>query len=181
MNEFTGENLSLTELQHPMLRSAYDYWLLKKGNRELPSRKDISPEDMKVYLANVMLIDVSYDPLDFVYRVFGSGVGRAQGKDYTGKSVRHLEPAEFSNLVWHQYLDAVTRRTPCLHRVVFSSEAKYEKYQRVTLPLSSDGVIVDKLLAVSIEDGKFWENIRQVPEVSLPGGREPHAGRAIVP
>jgi hypothetical protein len=166
MNEFTGENLPLTELQHPMLRTAYDYWFLKKGDRELPSRKDISPEEMKAYLANVMLIDVSYDPLDFVYRVFGSGVGRAQGKDYTGKSVRHLEPAEFSSLVWHQYLEAVSRRTPCLHRVVFSSEAKYEKYQRVTLPLSSDGVIVDKLLAVSIEDGKFWENIRDPKVVS---------------
>ena len=78
MNEFTGENLPLTELQHPMLRTAYDYWFLKKGDRELPSRKDISPEEMKVYLANVMLIDVSYDPLDFVYRVFGSGVGRVR-------------------------------------------------------------------------------------------------------
>jgi len=160
MNQFTGESLALTELRHPLLRNAYDYWCLKKGERELPSRKDISPEDMKTYLANVMLIDVSHDPLDFVYRVFGSGVGRAQGKDYTGKSVRHLEPAEFSALVWHQYLDVVNRRTPCLHGVVFSSEAKYEKYHRVTLPLSSDGLIIDKLLAVSIEDGKFWENVR---------------------
>jgi hypothetical protein len=43
MNEFTGESLPLTELQHPMLRAAYDYRCLRKGDRELPSRKDILP------------------------------------------------------------------------------------------------------------------------------------------
>ena len=162
MHELTGERLPLAELQHPVLRNAYDYWRLKKGDREVPSRKDISPEDMKVYLPNVMLIDVSYKPLDFVYRVFGSGIARAHGKEYTGKSVHQLEPAEFARLVWRQYLDAVHERKPCLHEVMFSSGAKYEKYQRLTLPLSSDGVIIDKLLAVSIEDGKFWEAVGEI-------------------
>jgi hypothetical protein len=159
MNEFTGESLSLTELRHPMLRNAYDYWCLRKGARDLPSRKDISPEGMKVYLSRVMLIDVSYEPLDFVYRVFGSGIAQAHGKEYTGKSVRQIEPADFSRLVWHQYLDAVNERKPRLHGVTFSSGSRYEKYHRLTLPLSSDGSIIDKLLAVSIEDGEFWRTI----------------------
>ena len=99
MNQFTGESLPLTDLRHPLLCNVYDYWCLRKGDRELPSRKDISPEDMKDYLARAMLIDVSYQPLDFVYRVFGSGIARAHGKDYTGKSVSQLEPLEFSRLV----------------------------------------------------------------------------------
>jgi hypothetical protein len=165
MEELTGERLPLTELRHPVLRSAYDYWILKKGDRELPSRKDISPEEMKAYLSIVMLIDVSYEPLDFVYRVFGSGIAQAHGKDYTGKSVRLLEPAEFSRLVWHQYLDAVNEKKPCLHGIMFSSEARHEKYHRLTLPLSSDGLIIDKLLAVSIEDGKFWKAIGEAKVV----------------
>src|SRR6266478_2370857 len=145
MNVFTGESLPLTELRHPMLRDAYDYWCLIKGDRNLPSRGDMSPEGMKVYLSNVMLIDVSYDPLDFVYRVFGSGIARVHGKDYTGKSVHQLEPTEFSRLVWHQYLDVVNERKPGLHGVTFASEARYEKYHRLTLPLSSDGLSIDKL------------------------------------
>ena len=157
INQFTGESLPLGELRHPLLHAAHDYWSQKRGNREFPSRKDISTEGMKTFLANVMLIDVSYDPLDFVYRVFGSGVGRAQGKDYTGKSVRDLKPAKFSDLIWHQYVEVVNRRKPCLHGVMYSADAKYEKYHRVTLPLSSDGLVIDKLLAVSIEDGKFWK------------------------
>jgi len=159
MNQFTGESLPLTDLRHPLLCNVYDYWCLRKGDRELPSRKDISPEDMRDYLARAMLIDVSYQPLDFVYRVFGSGIARAHGKDYTGKSVGQLEPLEFSTLVWDQYLDVVNGREPRLHGVTFSWEARFEKYQRLTLPLSSDGSVIDKLLAVSIEDRKFWKTI----------------------
>jgi len=160
MSEFTGESLPLAELRDPALRKVYDYWCLIRGERELPSRKDISPEDMKVYLSRVMLIDVSYRPLDFVYRVFGSGIAQAAGKDYTGKSVRHLDPAEFAALIWRQYTEVVNERKPCLHGIKLSAGSRLLRYHRLTLPLSGDGVVIDKLLAVSIEDGKFWAGFR---------------------
>ena len=160
MNDFTGESLPLAELRDATLRSVYDYWCRIRGERELPARGDISPQDTAVYLARVMLIDVSHQPLDFVYRVFGSGIARAAGKDYTGKSVRQLEPAEFAGLIWRQYLDVVNQRTPCLHGIMLSAGARFLRYQRLTLPLSSDGAVVDKLLAVSIEDRKFWDSFR---------------------
>jgi len=157
MNQFTGESLPLTDLQHPILCNVHEYWRQSRRGRELPSRKDISPEDMRTYLSNVMLIDVSYRPLDFVYRVFGTEIARAYRKDYTGKSVRQLEPGAFAKVVWQQYLDVVSERRPCLHGIIFASDARYGKYQRLTLPLSSDGLLINKLLAVSIEDREFWE------------------------
>ena len=174
MSEFTGESLPLTELRDPTLRNVYDYWCLSRHDRELPSRSDISPEDMKVYLSRVMLIDVSYQPLDFVYRVFGSGIVDAARKDYTGKSIRELEPADFAALIWRQYLEVVTERKPCLHGVKLSAGGRFLRYHRLTLPLSSDGLVVDKLLAVSIEDGKFWEsfrdaNVAQANRTGTPG------------
>lgn len=165
MSEFSGESLPLAELRDPTLRRVYDYWCLIRGERELPSRQDISPEDMRVYLSRVMLIDVSYQPLDFVYRVFGSGIAQAAGKDYTGKSVRQLEPAEFASLVWRQYLDVVNERKPCLHGIRLSAGARFLRYHRLTLPLSGNGLAVDKLLAVSIEDGKFWRSFRDTKAV----------------
>jgi hypothetical protein len=169
MNEFTGETLPLSELQHPMLSNAYDYWRRAKGDREFPSRKDIWPEDMKAYLSRLTLVDVSYKPLDFVYRVFGSGLAELVGKEYTGKSVRKLEPGEFGNLVWRQYVEVVNERKPCLHGVTFSAGTKYFKYQRLTLPLSSDSAVIDKLLAVSIEDQKFWGAIAEAKVVRAVG------------
>lgn len=151
MNQFTGQSLPLTELRHPALRSAYEYWCLKKGNKVFPSRQDISPEEMKPYLANAMLIDVSYEPFDFVFRVYGTEIVRATGKEQTGKSVLSLEPPEFAALVFSHYLEAVKERRPCLHGIIFAPH----RYHRLTLPLSSDGQTIDKLLAISIEDRKF--------------------------
>jgi hypothetical protein len=160
MSDFSGEALPVTELQHPVLRTAYDYWCLIKGEREFPARADITPEGMKLYLSRVMLVDVSYEPLDFVYRVFGSGIAQAFGKDYSGKSVRQLEPPEFAALIWRQYLEVVNERRPCLHAIQVTAGTRFLKYHRLTLPLSADGLAVDKLLAISIEDGKFWQSLR---------------------
>jgi hypothetical protein len=159
MREFSGESLPLTEMRDPLLREAYDYWSRQRGDRTMPSRRDIAPEDMRAFLTHVMLIDVHREPLDFIYRVFGTGIADAHGREYTGKSARLLEPAGFAELVWQQYLEVVEAKAPRLHAVRRDTGARYEKYQRLTLPLSSDGTSVDKLLAISIEDSAFWKNV----------------------
>jgi hypothetical protein len=164
-HKFSGESLPLTELRHAVLREAYDYWCGKRGGgRAMPSRQDIAPEEMKSYLPRVMLIDVRREPLDFVYRVFGSVIARAHGREYTGKSARELEPAGFADLIWRQYLEVVDAKAPRLHAIQLESGGKYMNYQRLTLPLSSDGETVDKLLAVSIEDGSFWKPVTRTAE-----------------
>ena len=157
--KFSGESLPLSELGHPVLREAYDYWCRKCRGRAMPSRQDIAPEEMKSYLSRVMLIDVHRAPLDFVYRVFGSVIASAHGREYTGRSARTLEPAGFAELIWQQYLEVAETKAPRLHAVRLASGDKYLDYQRLTVPLSSDGEIVDKLLAVSIEDGDFWKPV----------------------
>jgi hypothetical protein len=106
-----------------------------------------------------MLIDVLYEPLDFIYRVFGTGIATAHRKDFTGKSVREIEPSEFSDVIWKQYSEVLENKGPLLHGVTFVTDERYLKYFRLTLPLSSKGVVIDQLLAVSIEDGRFWEAV----------------------
>ncbi|HLJ20577.1 MAG TPA: PAS domain-containing protein [Stellaceae bacterium] len=161
-HKFSGESQPLTELREPVLREAYDYWCRRRGARSMPAREDIAPEDMKSYLPRVLLIDVRRDPLDFVYRVFGSGVAQAYGKEFTGRSARDLKPAGFAALIWRQYLEVVETRAPRLHWVLLALGGNYLRYQRVTLPLSDDGETVDKLLAVSIENGDFWKTVAGV-------------------
>ncbi len=159
MRRFVGKRLPIETLQQPALCLAFAYWREKRGDRTFPSRKDIAPEEMRTYLANVMLVEVARQPLDFVYRVFGSGIAAAHGEDYTNKSVRDLQPPEFAALIWDQYADVLEKETPQLHGVVFQTESQYHEYQRLTLPLSSNGVTIDKLLAVSIEDRDFWDTV----------------------
>ena len=159
MDRFASETLPTDDLRHPVLRQAFRYWRSKTGDRPFPSRTDIAPEEMKPFLQHVMLIDVSYEPLDFVYRVFGTAIAIAHRDDYTGKSVRELEPKPFSELIWQQYCETIEHRAPILHGVLLITATRYLKYHRLTLPLSCDCLSINKLLAVSIEDGKFWEAV----------------------
>jgi hypothetical protein len=161
MNKFVGETLPVGDLWHPALGRALAYWESQRGERPFPCRNDISPDGMKSFLRHVMLVDVSYDPLDFVYRVFGTAIATAHKEDYTGRSVRALDPKTFSDLVWSQYCEALERRAPILHGVLFVTADHCSKYQRLILPLSTDGATIDKLLAVSVEDSKFWEAVAE--------------------
>ena len=124
-----------------------------------PSRDDISPEGMKSFLSKVMLIDVCHSPLDFTYRVFGTGIAGAHGKDFTGKSVRNLDPPAFADLIWRQYAEVLETGDAVLHRVRLFTGDQSLNYHRITMPLSTDGSTIDRLLAVSVESWDFWKAI----------------------
>lgn len=156
---FEGELLPLDSMPDGDLRRGYDYWRAQKGAKKYPSRTDISPEGMKPFLSKVMLIDVRQSPLDFVYRVFGTAVASANNKDFTGKSVRDLEPPDFAELIWQQYSEAVRTGEPSLHRVQLVTENQTMNYHRILLPLSTDGSTIDMLLAVSVENRDFWKAV----------------------
>jgi hypothetical protein len=154
-----GETLPLDSLPNGDLRQAYEYWCAQKGARAFPSRSDISPEGMKSFLAKTMLIDVRSSSLDFIFRVFGTGIVAAHGKDFTGKSVRDLDPAAFAELIWRQYSEVLDIGDAVLHRVRLSARDRYLNYHRITMPLSTDGSTIDRLLAVSVESRDFWKAV----------------------
>lgn len=157
MLQFFGETLSPdgVVLQEE-LQQAYDYWRAKKGAAAFPARTDLHPEEMKPFLARVMLIEVRGEPRDFVYKVYGTGVALPSGRDFTQHSVRELTPPDFAALIWRQYNEVVERRCALLHRVGLDDPAREMSYLRLTAPLSSDGATIDKLFAVSMEDQAFW-------------------------
>ena len=45
-------------IQHPDLRTLYDYWNERRRERRWPARADINPVDLKFALGNLSLIDV---------------------------------------------------------------------------------------------------------------------------
>ncbi|MDJ0950370.1 MAG: PAS domain-containing protein [Alphaproteobacteria bacterium] len=159
--DFKGHPLPIEGLNSPKLRAAYDYWRERCGTRAMPSRDDIRPEDMVGLLGNAMLVDVTYDPPDLRYRLFGSDIANAHGADFTGRSVKDLEPEGFNDLIWRQYMEVVASREPRVHKVIYQTETKASNYERITLPLSSDGKRVDMLLAVSEYEKRFWQDVEQ--------------------
>lgn len=63
------------------------YWSAKRGDRPAPGRGDLDPLDIPDLLPIISLIDVLRDPLRFRYRLVGTAVVEAFGRDGTGRFV----------------------------------------------------------------------------------------------
>jgi hypothetical protein len=132
--------------RYPEIDRILAYWRAKKGDRAFPSRADIDPLEFTRELPKVMMAEVSYDPLEFRYRVAGTGLFAMHGRELTGKLARDLEPPEFGALIHRHYAEAIERRAPLLHLIELTVDHVATSYARIILPLSSDGTVIDRLI-----------------------------------
>ena len=132
--------------RYPEIDRILAYWRAKKGDRAFPSRADIDPLEFTRELPRVMMAEVSYDPLEFRYRVAGTGLFAMHGQELTGKLARELQPAEFGALIHRHYAEVIERRTPILHVIELTVDYLATSYARIILPLSSDGTVIDRLI-----------------------------------
>jgi hypothetical protein len=130
------------------LKFALDYWFQKRGGRLAPTRADIDPVEIAPLLPRVMLVDVSTDPVDFRFRLAGTGLFRIHGAELTNKRALDLEPPAFAALMQRLYCDALNRRSPIAHRLLIEAETRRSAYMRIILPLSEDGVVINRLMTV---------------------------------
>ena len=132
--------------RYPVLAAALQYWRSKCAGRFAPARGDIDPADMVAVLPRIMMVEVSYDPLDFRYRLAGTGIRSIHGEELTSKRARDLTPPAYGRLIHQHYALAVTRRAPILHLVRLDVDNADRSYVRMILPLSEDGQRIDRLL-----------------------------------
>jgi hypothetical protein len=130
------------------LKAALDYWHLKRGPRLAPCRADIDPVEIAPLLPRVMLVDVSTDPLDFRFRLAGTGLFKIHGAELTNKRALDLEPPAYAALIHRLYCDTLARRAPLAHRLLIEVETRRSHYMRVILPLSEDGETINRLMTV---------------------------------
>lgn len=141
------EQLTSSPVNEGMNR-IFDYWKSRHRKGRLPRREDIEPGDLSDLLPHIFLVDVEEDPRRYRVRLAGSEVVACFGTDMTGKTVDEYDLADERGSILQQYDLAVETREPCYHRHEFWTAA-YEhhlNYERLLLPLSSNGKQVDKLL-----------------------------------
>jgi hypothetical protein len=132
--------------RYPEIDRVLAYWRAKKGDRDFPSRVDIDPLDFTRALPRVMMAEVTADPLEFRYRVAGTGLFAMHGQELTGKLAHELEPPEFGALIHRHYVEVIERRIPILHGIELTVNYLATSYARIILPLSSDGKAIDRLM-----------------------------------
>jgi len=132
-------------LEHDGLSDLLRYWQLV-GRGGVPARTDIDPADIPSLLSNVILIDVLRAPIRFRARLCGTEVDRLLGRNFTDCYLDDMTVGYFERDILLDYAEVVLHKTPKVTRRSFlTGEGNWLHYQRLLLPLSSDGWTVDKL------------------------------------
>jgi hypothetical protein len=140
-------------LRHEPLKKLLAYWLEKKGDRRAPSRADIDPLDIVPLLPHVVMIDVERDPQRFRYRLVGTEIVRQLGRDLTGRYLDELEHNPRVAAIAAEYARVAAWGAPvCATWEYTREDGRHIRYERLALPLSSDGETVDMLFGGTVFD-----------------------------
>ncbi|HLI13692.1 MAG TPA: PAS domain-containing protein [Alphaproteobacteria bacterium] len=136
----------------PVLQEVYDYWSAKRGERAMPARSDLDPHEMKKALPHLMLTDVLDGGSRFRYRLVGTAIAEAFGRDMTGLYIDEvMSDGRYRDFILGLYRDLVEKRRPIYSESRYYSERKVGlSAERLMLPLSSDGTVVDMVLAAQV-------------------------------
>ena len=143
---------SLDFLEHcsPRVAAFYRYWDSKRQGRQMPSRADLDPIEMKPWLPGITLIDVFQDPRRLVYRLVGTKIIELRGRDVAGMTVEEGFIGSSLEDVLENYRLVIEEKT-----LVYdwdplpSPDGWFREPEGLLLPLSSDGETVDKVIIYS--------------------------------
>ncbi len=145
-----------TAIEHPVLRRLYAYWDDKRGGRAMPARPDLDPVEIPLLLRHLILLDVTYDPLRFRVRLYGTEVADLRGRDLTGRYLYEAAPTAIGETTRPWNLATVETGKP--HYVTGPyediSDGRIGRFYRLGLPLSETGQRVDMLMIGLVRE---WE------------------------
>jgi len=142
-------------IRHPKLRRLYDYWAGKRGARKMPSRADIDPIDKAFVIGNIIMADViPGEPLGFRIRLHRTTLSERVGYDLTGKMLGEMPVPEFRDLSRPSFTKVATTGEPVHALADRLVDDRMQRYEAITMPLSSDGATVDRLLVGPIYGGR---------------------------
>ncbi|HZB91378.1 MAG TPA: PAS domain-containing protein [Stellaceae bacterium] len=141
-----------SHLDDPLLREVYAYWRQKRAARRMPQRRQIDPADVPRLLPHLSISEVIDAGQRFRYRLVGTAVARALGRDPTGHCIDDTAGADTGDPV------GALHRTVCRERVaLFATNAlagrthvQYRVVRRLLLPLSEDDASVHQILSLAV-------------------------------
>lgn len=139
-------------IDHPRLRELYAYWDDKRGERVAPRRGDIDPVDLPKLLGNILICEVQHSPRDFIFRLFGTALVDALGRDLTGVRFSTLFTQDVAPDIVREYEAVADRCAPVISRKDAHWVSKsHVRYERLLLPLSDDGERVNRILGAAYQ------------------------------
>jgi hypothetical protein len=131
---------------NPRFQDLVAYWRQKGGVRTLPLRRDIDPLELQAHLGSLNIIECLPGLGDFRYRLIGTKIVEAYGRDSTGRTVRELYEAadpEYCAFLLEAYREVATRAvTARIHATLRPVHKHFRHADSLLLPLDGgDGSV----------------------------------------
>lgn len=146
----------------PDLARFQQIWEGYRGNRPMPGWNDFDFMDFPMeFIPRMFIVDVDRVANEFRYRFIGTKVVEMEGRDYTGRTVDDLEFGGGEASFKKQFEALVVDPKPTFFVIKAISQANVHRtlYAGLRLPLSSDGVTVDKILCMAHYDQDHDQDI----------------------
>ena len=146
-----GANLGAA-ISNPVLRQVLAYWNAKRGDRVFPARGDIAPLEFRFALGHVSLVDVLREPLRFRYRLVSTSLTEHLGYEMTGKMASEIPDVGVREYVISRYTGVLRQAVPVHEKGDALLDGLLWRFEAVYLPLSSDGEMIDMIMACRFAD-----------------------------
>ena len=143
-----------TTLWHPRAVRLHRYWLsIHPSEGLLPGRQHFDPLAMPDLLAGLWLLDAQQEPFRLRYRLVGTGIVEALGRDVTGLWLDEAHPHVRDDAgFFERYPRTVETRLPDWRKGKSRlwAHRDYGSIENLLLPLARDGRKVDMLIALTV-------------------------------
>jgi hypothetical protein len=132
------------------LRRLLDHYLDVRGDRAMPSRRDIDATRLGPVLSIIWINEYEADAGTFRYRLAGEGVNNIFGTSVSGRLLSDfIAPGRFE--VTNESFLKVIREASALvaNGPVYRCTDRIAIGERLALPLSSDGVTADSIIGAT--------------------------------
>jgi len=136
------------DLTSRLVLDGYSYWQSKRNGAEIPARSAFDPLfEVPALVRYMMLKDVQRAPLDFRYRLVGTGLRTHMTKDWTGAWMSEVEYQKPPSTIWDYHKQVAETGAPLFIKPNYVGPHKdYLAIESVMLPLAEDHRNVDMIM-----------------------------------
>ena len=153
--EKLSSQIALGEIDSSILLQGLEYWRGLCGERKFPARSDVTPRGLGGLLRYTTLLRVIDGGKDYDYRIVGDAYVMAHGVSFQGKrwsQTDKLSPG-YHAMIKSIYDRVARKAVPIamrgwIERSGATAEYIYSEY--IFLPLGTDGMTVDHILAFAV-------------------------------
>jgi len=139
---------------HPRIARLYRYWLsIHPPAGGVPGRQHFDPVDVPELLPGIWLLDVQHRPFRLRYRLVGTGIVEAVGREVTGQWLDQAHPHLRNDATFFErYRRAAEQKRPEWRKGKprIWAHRDFGEIENLLLPLARDGATVDILLAFTV-------------------------------